>query len=111
MDNGNGTKLKNGTKHIVLLGYFCGAFVSAIGGNYLVMRQMAPEIVAPDRFTGTEAQSLIRDLEHIDQSLRSHLNAHPDMVNQFDRRIIRLEEQYKVILKNQERILKRLDQL
>ena len=111
MANGNGHKLWNGGRNLVLLGYFCGAVVAGAGGNFLVMRQMAPEIVAPDRFTGTEAQLLIRNIEHTDSSLRRHLSAHPDMVNQFDRRITTLEAQIPIILANQERILNRLDDL
>jgi hypothetical protein len=100
---------KNGYRNIHMALYFLGAVLSGAGGNYLWMRNVAPEVVAPDRFTGTQGSALISRMEHLETEIRGHQNNHPDKQNQFDRRITTLEAQYAVILRNQERILDRLD--
>ena len=65
----------------------------------------------PDPFTGTEGAQLKQRVVHIEQDVSDHLNNHPDVENQFDRRIATLEAQYAIILQNQGRILDRLDSM
>ena len=64
------------------------------------MRNYAPEIIAPDRYTGQEGRSLEAKLEY-------HLENHPD--RNLDVRVTRLEAQYEITIKNQDRIIQRLD--
>jgi len=104
MESKTNNNVKDGAKHLAIAGYIFGAFISGLGGNYLVMRNVAPETIAPDRYTGSQGEALERTLEY-------HLSNHPDIANQFDRRITRLEAQYAIILANQDRILNRLDRL
>jgi len=98
----NGNNGKNGLKPVFLALYFLGVVLSGSGGTYVWLRTTGPEMVAPDRFTGTEAAALKLEINQ-------HIRSHPDQENRFDARITRLEAQYTIILANQARILDRLD--
>ena len=100
---------KDGIRSIYLALYFIGAVLSGAGGNYLFMRSVGPETMAPDRFTGTQASALISRINHIESLIDLHTAQHPDISNQYDRRIAVLESQYEIIIKNQDRIILRLD--
>ena len=107
-----------GVRSVYLALYFAGAVLSGAGGNYLWMREIAPDVVAPDRFTGTEASSLISRIETIEKynarqerNMDAHLVKHPDIENRYDRRIAVLESQITALLLNQERMMNKLDSL
>lgn len=96
---------------IVLALYFIGAVLSGGGGTYAWLNTAGPEMVAPDRYTGSQAAALIARVGRIESDISQHITHHPDDVNQFDRRIATLEAQYAIILQNQARILDRLDNM
>ena len=100
MNDKKESNTKDGVRSIYLGLYFLGAILSGAGGNYLWMRNVGPDIVAPDRFTGTQASAL-------ESKLDSHLRNHPD--RPLEIRVSRLEEQYASIIRNQNRILDRLN--
>ena len=81
------------------------AFVGGAGGPLLLVKLGAAETLRPDPFTGAQAAVLESRVE----ALENHVAYHPDITNQFDRRITTLEVQYANILANQERIIQRLD--
>lgn len=101
----------HGVRTVYLALYFLGALVSGVGGNFLWLRSTGPEVVAPDRFTGTQAASLIRRVDHIESAIDRHVERHPETMNRFDARLSALEAQYQLILQNQSRILDRLDSM
>lgn len=101
----------HGFRGVYLALYLVGAVLSGAGGNYLWMRSVAPSVVAPDRFTGSEAALLKSRISHIESTIDTHTQHHPDDVNQFDRRITTLEVQYAAIISNQGRIIAQLDKL
>jgi len=98
-----------GMRNVYLALYLIGAVLSGAGGNYIWMRNVGPEILAPDRFTGSQGVSLTERVDRIETRLDTHEAEHPDKTNQFDRRIATLEAQYVIILSNQQRILDRLE--
>lgn len=100
---------RDGMRSVYVALYFIGAVLSGAGGNYLWMRNLGPDVVAPDRYTGTQASELIGTVERIDRTLTKHMNEHPDQLNQFDRRIATLEAQYVLLIAGQQRILDKLD--
>ena len=103
---------ERGNKWTALVVAVVGAALGSSGGIAIYLRSPdAKEAVAPDRFTGTQAAALVERLNHVDQLIDTHLESHPDAINQFDRRIATLEAQYAIILQNQGRILDRLDSL
>lgn len=75
------------------------------------MRNIIPEIIAPDRFTGSEAQVLIRRVAHNESLIEQHIEGHPDQTLKFDRRIAVLESLMETVIKNQQRIIDKLDEL
>ena len=80
------------------------------GGLALVVTSpIGDGITRPDPFTGTEGEALTERVDHTESMIDSHVFAHPDISNQYDRRIAVLESQITTILANQERILDRLD--
>ena len=91
--------------------YFAGAVLSGAGGNYLFMQNVSPDIIAPDRFTGEQGHALIERVQHVSDVVDFHVNNHPDRENSFDRRIAVLESQFITVIKNQERIIGKLDNL
>jgi hypothetical protein len=100
-----------GVRNVYLTLYLIGAVLSGAGGNYVWMRNVGPEIMAPDRFTGAQAGVLIEQVAALQQDMGYHLNNHPDTKLQFDRRIATLEAQYVILLANQVRILDKLDDI
>ena len=101
---------KDGTKNVYLALYLIGAVLSGAGGNYIWMRNVGPEILAPDRFTGTQGAQLIERVDRLEDGIDYHTGNHPDKVDQFDRRIATLEAQYVLLLSNQQRIIDKLDE-
>ena len=110
MSNGkdnNGSRGLNGrTAFFVAV---ISAAVGSISGPLLLVQFGGSDVVAPDRFTGTQAATLIERVDHIEENQQRHLNNHPDQTNRFDRRITALETQIQLVLQNQQRILNRLD--
>ena len=51
--------------YIPVLVAIISTFGITLGGNYLLVRDVVPEIVAPDRFTGREAAELKQDIADI----------------------------------------------
>ena len=98
-----------GARSIYLALYFIGAVLSGAGGNYLWMRQVAPDIVAPDRFTGAQARAIEHAVANLDGKVTFHVREHPDRINQYDRRITVLETQQHTILLVLTRIEDKLD--
>lgn len=111
MDIKKADNAPHGVRSIYLALYFLGAVLSGSGGVYAWLRTSSPEIVAPDRYTGTQAAALIRRVERLEKDTDHHLNQHPDITNRFDARLSALEAQYGLILQNQGRILDRLDSM
>ena len=102
----NGYNLNGRTAFYVAI---ISAVLCSISGPILLVKFGGDSMVAPDRFTGTQADALIKRVDHIEENIDSHRNNHPDKMNQYDRRIAVLESQYSTILENQRRILDRLD--
>ena len=75
------------------------------------MRNVGPDLVAPDRYTGAEAAALIGRFDRLESNFGTHISQHPDKNNQYDRRIAVLESQYATLLRNQQRMLDKLDEL
>ncbi len=93
----------NGTRGWTIL--FSSIIASLMGsgsGVYVYMHQLGEReiqrIARPDPATGTE-------LNRLHQELRSHLLNHPDIINQFDRRITRIETLLEVIIDNQKQVM------
>ena len=109
MDN-NGKRNGN-TWNPVLVGVVSAVLGS--GGAISVMfgTPIGQEIARPDPFTGKQGATLIERVSHLERDMATHVNTHPDMVNQFDRRITVLEVQYEGITSMLERIEKKLDRL
>lgn len=100
-----------GVRNVYLILYLLTAVLSGAGGNYLWLNNIGPDVVAPDRFTGTEAATLKARINHIESSLDTHTRAHPDIENRYDRRIAVLESQISAMLLNQQRMMDKLDKL
>ena len=110
-DPHNPIKAKEGLRSIYIALYFLGAVLSGAGGNYLFMQNIAPDTIAPDRFTGSEAHQLIERVSRIEDTVEFHIGTHPDKTQSFDRRIAVLESQYTTLIRNQQRIIDKLDEL
>lgn len=106
-DNGVGINGKLTPRSTVLVA-IVSSILGATGGPYLLVR-VAPDALRPDPFTGQQGAALTARVAHLEDEMNSHLTRHPDLVNQFDRRITRLETQYEQIIANQKRILDRLN--
>lgn len=98
---------KNGNhlRPIFLAAYFIAAVMSGVGGSFVWLDTVGPNIVRPDPAYGSE----IRVLEHRLTALEYHIQNHPDVTNKFDSRIAVLETHYDIIINNQVRIMDRLD--
>jgi hypothetical protein len=108
MENGRSNEHKYNPVVIAIV----SAMLGSGGGVALVFNTpLGQQIARPDPFTGTQATSLRLQVENIDDRLTNHLRAHPDEVNQFDRRIVTLEVQYANIISGQLRIIERLDKI
>jgi hypothetical protein len=66
-------------------------------------------VARPDPYTGTQGAALEERVDGLEDEVHYHFNNHPDVTNEFDRRITRLETQIELILSNQQRILQRLE--
>lgn len=75
--------------------YFLGAVLSGAGGNYLWMSNIDPEVVVPDRFTGTEGTALIQRHEELKRSYEDHVKMSIEARIQYERRISTLEAQIR----------------
>jgi len=96
---------KDGLRHYIpVLVAIVVTFGGTVGANYLLVRDVVPEIVRPDPYTGAQG-SLIAS------QLTQHINNDRLGSASLERRVSVLEAQYVVILRNQERILDRLDEL
>ena len=112
----NGDKVvredSNGVKLAPIAVAVVGALIGGTGTVAVYLgTPLGQEIARPDPFTGTQATALEQRLLHVERDLDAHVGNHPDVINQFDRRIATLEAQYSIILANQQRILDRLDSL
>jgi hypothetical protein len=75
-------------------------FGATFGGNYLLVRDISPEVIAPDRFTGTEGRALearVTELERkVDKlppvELRIEVRLLRNDLNNLEERLDRLEE-------------------
>lgn len=90
----------------ILLSTVLAGTIGSGGGVFIYMQNLGADqlqqMARPDPATGSE-------LRQIRKNLQRHLDNHPDIVNQFDRRITRLEIRLETIIKNQNRILERLN--
>ena len=86
------------------------AVVGSLGGPLLLVQFGGSSLLAPDRFTGTEAAEVIRRLEVVE----AHLVDHPDVQLRADIAALREElagnkARQEMILENQNRLWNRLD--
>ena len=51
--------------YIPVLVAIISTFGLTVGGNYLLVRDLSPELIAPDRFTGTEGQRLKAEIAQV----------------------------------------------
>ncbi len=107
----NGDKiLGNGRANYPIAVAVIGAFLGSTGTIAVYLgTPFGQEMARPDPFTGSQATALIARIEHLEAEIIRHTANHPDQTNQFDRRITTLEIHYEQILKNQDRIIERLD--
>ena len=104
------TGKRNGNKYLPAVVAIIGAALGSTGTVAIVFNTpFGQSIARPDPFTGTQAASLKAEIMGLREILTRHLDSHPDEVNKFDRRITYLEAQTEVIIRNQERMLDRLD--
>ncbi len=92
----------------ILVGSVVASLMGSGSGVYVYMQNIGPAnlqaMARPDPATGTEMRA-------VDQKLSYHLENHPDVINHFDRRITRIETRQDIILKNQTRIMEKLESL
>jgi hypothetical protein len=87
------------------------AAFSASGGLYIALgTPVGQSLTRPDPYTGAEGATLEYRLENIEGIIENHITNHPDAINQFDRRITTLEAKMTQILRNQERIIDKLEE-
>ena len=103
--NGNG----NGKPNPLLVALISAVLASGSTIGVVFNTPVGQGLARPDPYTGTQAASLEARVNYIEKSVTGHIIAHPDEVNQFDRRIATLEAQYSIILANQNRIIEKLD--
>lgn len=95
----------NGTRGWSILAASIVASLAGSGsGVFIYMQNLGADqiqqIARPDPATGTELRNLAQDLDY-------HIHNHPDIVNNFDRRITRIEVMLERIEANQQRLLQR----
>ena len=105
----------NGVKRTALIA-IASAFLGGAGGPVLLLKFSDGEMLRPDPFTGSQGKALERRLVTLESEndaahavLERHIVSHPDVLNNYDRRITTLEVQYANIIANQEKIIDRLD--
>ena len=107
----NAEKVQNGGRDgirvIGLVLYFAAAAVSGSGGTYIWLRTTGPDIIAPDRYTGTQASALISQVHDIEIDLRNHKLMHPDRA--LELRLSVLESNYEHLISTLDRIEKKID--
>ena len=81
------------------------AILGSTGGPF-VLTKFGVNPYRVDPATGTE----VRLLQDKVKRLQNHVDFHPDVVNKFETRITAVETNQLVIIRNQERILDKLDQ-
>ena len=98
-------KKPNGTKWSPALIAIVGAIIGSSGSIFVVFNSdVGQSLTRPDPFTGAQASALELRIS----SVENHVANHPyDPMH--DRRLTALEAQYKEIIRNQTRILDRLD--
>ena len=68
---------------------------SGLGGTMFYLKSISAqdleEIARPDPATGTQLKGLQREIDY-------HLANHPDVMNQFERRISRMEAQFEILI-------------
>ena len=112
MPNSVDNKKPDGSKFNPILVAVVGAFLGSTGTISIFLgTPLGQEVARPDPFTGTQAASLIHRVESAEADISGHMKNHPDVINHFDRRITTLEVQFSAIITNQERILRRLEDL
>jgi len=79
---------------MAVLGSGSGAGTSAFYLNNISATELQ-EIARPDPATGTELRAMQRDIEY-------HMRNHPDVINQFDRRLTRLETRLETFMERQQ---------
>lgn len=95
----------NGSKWSAILVPALIAAISASGGLYIALGTPVGEsLTRPDPFTGAQGAYLEQRIE----ALEYHVRNHPDVENQFDRRITTLEVQFSQIIENQRTILEHI---
>ena len=92
----NPKKINNGRDvvrpYIPVLVAIVSTFGLTVSGNYLLVRDIAPELMAPDRFTGEEGKILERRLDAIEigvTQLRGEMDLLPP--RELTDRILKLE--------------------
>lgn len=100
MDKKQNSGMLNGKRAFILA--LVSAIVGGAGGPLLLVKLNGPSVFRPDAFTGSQGAALEKQLEY-------HIKNHPDALHNFDRRITKLETQNEIIIKNQFRILDRIE--
>ena len=77
-------------------------FGASVGGNYFLVRDISPDVIAPDRYTGTEGHALearVTDLEHkVDKlppvELRIEVRLLRNELNALGKRLDRIDQHH-----------------
>lgn len=118
MDNKKAqTTVQNGNKWTPVIVAVIGAFVGSLGTVTVYLgTPVGQKIARPDPFTGSQAAALAGRVGRTESQIEYHIDRHPDETNNFALRIAALEAQSAAlvaqngeIIRNQERILKRLN--
>lgn len=103
-------KKGDGSRYSPILVAILGAAIGSGGGiGVYHSTDLGARLSRPDPFTGSQADALIHRIERLEKAHGAHITAHPDQINQFDRRITTLEAQYPLIMQSLARIEGRLD--
>ena len=78
------------------------AIIGGISGPFLLVQLGGDSVVAPDRYTGTQATALTNRVAELEEELGEHKDFHPD--RDLDRRITVMEAHYADILRHLQRI-------
>lgn len=105
--NGNGRLSTRQTFIVAIL----SAVLGSTGGNYLLSR-VFPDAIRPDPFTGAQGKALALRITNLEK----HVENHPDVALRAAVADLRAESaaakaERSLIIRNQDRILERLDHL
>ena len=93
MNNEKADTAKNGLKsYIPILVAIVVTFGGTVGGNYLLVRDVIPEVVRADPFYGVQGRSLddrLTEVEKEERELKSKVNSLPP--RELTERVLRLE--------------------